>query len=214
MGPVAGGLVVDFATVFGLIFIFEVFDRTNFAVIGLSGKHRHTIVWAGAAVAFVVSTAISVAIGEVIVSALPAYLPYVKILGGAILVAFGVRGLLGHEEEKGTEAEERIERELGPRKVWLTSFSVILFLEMGDNTQILTIVLIGQIRDALLVFVAASLALVSVATVGATSGNFLKTRVPAERLERVLSLILILVGAATLTLGVLELAKVALPTWL
>lgn len=199
--------------VFGAIFAFEIVDRTNFAVIALSAKHRHTHVWMGAASAFVVSTAISVAIGYVVVSYLLAYLPWVKIVGGAILAAFGVRALLRLEGPEAEKAEREAEASLSRREVWSVAFTLILFLEMGDNTQVLTILFVASLGNWVLVFVAAVLALVSVAAIGATSGNYLKARISPDRLERLLGAILIVVGAVTMLLGVLQLLKVPLPSW-
>ena len=202
---VAAGLLV-YATIFG----FELVDRTHFAVIGLAGRHGRGPVWLGAAAAFVVASAIAVAIGYLFVALLPGYLPWVKIAGGTVLVAFGVRGVLrAADAEEDVPAERRAA--LGRWTVPLTAFGTVLFLEMGDNTQILTIVFVGALRAPLLVFVAACLALVSVAAIGATGGGLLRRRVSPARLERALGWILIAVGAVTIALGALPLLGQPVP---
>ncbi len=203
-----GGLVALGLTVFAVIFLFEIVDRTNFATISLAGKHPAKQVWTGAALAFTVSSAISVGIGAVVVAYLPAYLMWVKLLGGAILIAFGLRAVLGGD---GEEEERSAEEKLGPvppRRVVLTAFALILFLEMGDNTQILTFEFVAYAGPSpgavvlLVVFVAATLALWCTAAVGALSGRFLRSRVPAEKLERVLGAILVAIGAVTIALAI------------
>lgn len=199
-------LLASALTVFGVIFLFEIVDRTNFGVIGLSTKHPHKVVWLGAASAFIVSTVISVGLGELIFDYLFADLVYIKVVGGIILVAFGLRGLLSSQEAVAEKAEEEVEATLSPRQVWLTAFTLILFLEMGDNTQILTFEMLwgwGSLPPVPwpVVFVAASLALIVVAAIGATSGNFLKSRVPADKLNKLLSVVLVIVGCATILLA-------------
>ncbi|MCI4335088.1 MAG: TMEM165/GDT1 family protein [Thermoplasmata archaeon] len=189
------------ALVFGILFAFELVDRTNFGVIALSARHPPNEVWLGASLAFVASTILSVAIGVVAISFLAHYLVWVKVAGGLILGVFGVRGLLhgsGVDEEK-TEREHDVP--LTRSQVRALAFGLILFLEMGDNTQILTILFVASTGDPLLVFVAAVLALVSVAAIGSRSGEFLRTRVPAERLERILAGLLLLIGILTVLLA-------------
>ncbi|MCI4346824.1 MAG: TMEM165/GDT1 family protein [Thermoplasmata archaeon] len=192
-----GALLLQAGGVFAIIFGFELVDRTNFGVVALSAKHSPSDVWMGAALAFVASTAISVGIGIVAISYLAPYLVWVKVAGGLVLLGFGVRGLLLARKGDSPETEDRSDQPLGPTQVRLLAFSLILFLEMGDNTQVLTILFVASTRNPLLVFVAAALALISVAAIGARSGEFLRTRVPAERLERLLAMILVVVGVLT-----------------
>lgn len=210
----AADLLDSALLVFATIFAFELVDRTNFAVVGLAVRHDPALVWLGAVGAFFVSSMLAVAIGYVLVAVVPAYLAYVKIVGGLVLVVFGVRGWVGRTEEARASARSGGEGEVAPRKVWLAAFSVVLFLEMGDNTQVLTILLVGQTREAVVVFVAAWLALISVAAIGASGGRALRTRVAAERLNRLLSAMLMAVGAFTLALGLLALVRVPLPGWI
>lgn len=204
----AAGLLV-FATIFG----FELVDRTNFAVIGLASRFDPRRVWMGAAGAFVVASVISVALGYALLAAVPSYLPLVQVAGGSVLVAFGVRAFYRADETRAERREVDPGSVARPR-VALTAFGTVLLLEMGDNTQILTILFVGEVKDVALVLVASCLALVSVAALGATSGNLLRKRISARTLERLLAGILIVVGAATLALGVLELLRVRLPVLL
>lgn len=198
-------LLTEGLTVFAVIFLFEIVDRTNFAMVSLSGKHPPLEVWTGAALAFVVSSAISVAVGAAIVHLLPTYLVWVKVAGGAILIAFGAREILGKEEEaEEASAEDRLGRSLPPGKVRLTAFALILFLEMGDNTQILTFEFVASAGAApglsvlLVIFVAATLALWCTSAVGARSGAFLRKRVPVDRLEKFLGGVLVVIGLLTI----------------
>ena len=197
-------LLTEGLTVFAVIFLFEIVDRTNFAMVSLSGKHPPFQVWTGAALAFVVSSAISVAVGAAIVHLLPTYLVWVKVAGGTVLIAFGAREVLEKEEEEEVHAEARLGDALPPGRVRLTAFALILFLEMGDNTQILTFEFVASAGASpgpgvlLVIFVAATLALWCTSAVGARSGAFLRQRVPVDRLEKVLGGILVVIGLLTI----------------
>jgi putative Ca2+/H+ antiporter (TMEM165/GDT1 family) len=194
---VISALLTQAVGVFAVIFAFELVDRTNFGIVALSAKHSPSDVWTGAALAFVLSTLISVGIGLIAISFLAPYLTWVKVAGGLILILFGVRGLAKRGAEEDAE-EKADDTPLRPSRVRLLAFSLILFLEMGDNTQILTILFVASTRNPLLVFVAAVLGLVAVAAIGVRSGEFLRSRVPAERLEKLLAAILVVVGSLTI----------------
>jgi putative Ca2+/H+ antiporter (TMEM165/GDT1 family) len=212
----SGSLLFLGLEVFGVIFLFEIFDRTNFSVIGLASRHAPRDVWLGAAGAFAVSSAISVAVGAVLVSTLPAYVTYIRIAAGVLLLAFGVRTLLSDSEKEGEALAEKEERRLSPWKVWSIAFALILLMEMGDNTQILTFEFVAAAGAGaselvlVTIFLAATFALWSVAAVGSRSGAFLRSRVPAERLERVMGSALVIVGIVTIlwALGVLPLPSI------
>lgn len=190
--------------VFAVIFLFEIVDRTNFAIVGLAGKHPPRDVWVGAAGAFAVSSVISVGIGLAALTYLPAYLVWIRVVGGIVLIAFGLRSLLKDEEKEVEEAEARFEPTPARSKVWATAFALVLFLEMGDNTQILTFEFVAAAGSSpgtallLVILVSAMLALWSVASIGATAGRFLRERIPAEQLERLLGGILVVVGVLTI----------------
>ncbi len=197
-------LLTEGLTVFAVIFLFEIVDRTNFAMVSLSGKHPPLQVWTGAALAFVVSSAISVAVGAAIVHLLPSYLLWVKVAGGAILIAFGAREIWEKEEVEEVHAEDRLGGVLPPGRVRMTAFALILFLEMGDNTQILTFEFVASAGSApglvvlLVIFAAATLALWCTSAIGARSGAFLRKRVPVDLLEKLLGGILVVVGLLTI----------------
>lgn len=203
-----GGLLV-----YGTILGFELIDRTNFAVIGLAARHEPRAVWYGATIAFLITSAFAVVVGYVIVTELPAYLPWLKVVGGAILIAYGVHGFLVRAVKAEVEVASSPST-LSRGGVVTRALGLVLLLETGDNTQILTILFVGGVGNAFVVFLAAFAALSTAAAIGATNGAYLKRRLPPARLERILSSILIVVGAVTLSLGVLELAHVALPSWL
>ncbi|MDG6898718.1 MAG: TMEM165/GDT1 family protein [Nitrososphaerota archaeon] len=200
------GILSGGAAVFATFFAFELTDRTNFGVIGLAGKHDPRWVWTGAAMAFVVSTAIAIAIALTTETFFGGYLDYLKIAGGVVLVAFGLRTLLHQEEAVAKNAERSIEKADSRDSGLQSAFLLILFLEMGDNTQFLTIEFVWNgLASWQVIFLSASLALVSVAAIGASGGRYLKTKLSPERLETVMGSALVITGIATIVLAGLSL---------
>ncbi len=83
-----------FLTTFGIMFLAEIGDKTQLAVISLSSRYRSPwIVFAGAAVAMVAATAFGVAIGRFIPVLLGENV--VRIVSGGLFVLFGVLILFG-----------------------------------------------------------------------------------------------------------------------
>jgi Ca2+/H+ antiporter, TMEM165/GDT1 family len=183
VGPVA------FATVFVVILGFEFADRTNFALIGLAARERPVSVWAGAAAAFVVTSALAVAIGAALLDVLGGQLVYLRLGGGLLLLAYAAYLLLVPEKTESVRAA---------RSAGLTAFLLILLLELGDTTMILTMNFVFTLNDPVLVGVAAALGLITVAATACFIGSRLGTRIDPRRLERFVIVVLTAVGALTI----------------
>ena len=83
-----------FLTSFGIMVLAEIGDKTQLAVISLAGRFRSPwIVFAGAALAMVVATAVGVAVG----SFLPTVLgeKVVRYVSGGLFILFGLLILIG-----------------------------------------------------------------------------------------------------------------------
>jgi putative Ca2+/H+ antiporter (TMEM165/GDT1 family) len=81
-------------TSFGIMFIAELGDKTQLAVISLAARYRSPwIVFAGAAAAMIAATAIGTAVG----SFLPALIgeQSVRYISGGLFILFGVLILIG-----------------------------------------------------------------------------------------------------------------------
>lgn len=181
--------VVAFATVFVVIGGFELADRTNFALIGLAAREPPRSVWVGAASAFVVTTVLSVAIGAALLELLGGQVLYLRLGGGVLLLAYAAYLAVVPEKRETVRAA---------RSAGLTAFVLILLLELGDTTMILTMNFVFSLRDVVLVGVAAGLALVTVAASACFIGSRLGTRIDPRRLERWVIVVLAVVGVATI----------------
>ena len=150
------------ATVFGVIFLSELPDKTALASLILGSRYRPAYVFAGVAAAFAVHVGLAIAAGSVL-SLLP-HRPLEIVV--AVLFALGAVLLLrGRHEDGGDEHTELHGGEPGFRRVAWMSFGVILVAEFGDLTQIATATLAARYHDPLSVGVGAVLALWAVAGV-------------------------------------------------
>ncbi|MBR9814606.1 TMEM165/GDT1 family protein [bacterium] len=84
-------------------------------------------------------------------------------------------------------------------KLTLTVFATVLFAEMGDKTQLATLLFsadgsVGRWR----IFVAASLALILATAIGVIGGAWVSRLVPAQSLQQIAGVGFVLIGFWTL----------------
>jgi putative Ca2+/H+ antiporter (TMEM165/GDT1 family) len=184
-----GVLVVSFLLVFAVIGGTELIDRTTFAVMGLASRHKPGAVWAGASLAFVITTTLAVVVGTALLDALGGHVIYLRLGGGLFLLGYAAYLLLVPESQR---------RAPTGRSTLSTAFLLILLLELGDTTMIFTIVLVSTQPNPLVVGVAAALALIAVAGFSSLLGARLGARVEPAVLERAVVVILTIVGVLTI----------------
>lgn len=198
------------ASVFGVIAVAELPDKTMIATLVMGSRNRPVLVWAGASAAFVVHAAVAVAAGHLILllphRALEGVTTALFLAGALFLLLVPER----REEEIGEEAAEhavaqegegasagataagtgaRGDRQQagarrGPWRVVGAAFGVILVGELGDLTQILVLNLAARYREPVAVFVGAVTALMAVAALGAWGGRALLRWLPLSMIRR------------------------------
>jgi putative Ca2+/H+ antiporter (TMEM165/GDT1 family) len=194
--------LVEGIAIFAVVAALQLPGKSNFGVITLSTRHPHRDVFVGASVGLGAATAVSVTIGYGAETVLGPYLLWVKVVGGLVLVAFGVREILRvptpvHEPGEGTPAAAHT-----AGQVRTVALGLAFLLEMGDNTQILAIVFVASTGNVLLVYAAATAALIMITAVSSRGAGYLREHVPEERLRVVLGGLLIAVGLLTLLFSV------------
>lgn len=185
----ASSVLFIFGFVFAVIGGLELLDRTSFALIAYSSKHPPLQTWAGAAVAFLGTTALSVAVGGTLEEAFHRELVWVRIGGGIVLLAYAGYLLFIPEEDRQPPTT---------RSVFAAAFLMIFLLELGDTTMVFTILFSVEFGNLLIVFAAASLALVCVAAFASYLGSRLGARVEPKLLERLVVVILAAAGVLTI----------------
>jgi putative Ca2+/H+ antiporter (TMEM165/GDT1 family) len=79
---------------FLLVFLAEIGDKTQLAIVGLAVREKNPLaVLLGAVGALVITTVVAVALGEAIAKLVP--LHYIRRVAGSVFVLFGVLILLG-----------------------------------------------------------------------------------------------------------------------
>ena len=177
-------------TVFAIVAVAELPDKTMIATLIMGSRARPVLVWLGAVGAFTVHVTLAVVAGRLL-TLLPhttvEIITTVLFLGGAAyLIVVPERS----ETLKG-EREAQPEHAGAPWRVVATAFGVILVGEFGDLTQLLIVNFEARTHEPAAVFVGALAALVSVSALGAFGGRALLKVVPLAVVRRVGGLVLL-----------------------
>jgi Ca2+/H+ antiporter, TMEM165/GDT1 family len=176
-------------SVFPIIFVGELPDKTMFASLLMATRGRPLQVWLGAAGAFVVHVAIATTIGVAVFRLLPH-----RALDGVVAAVFLASALFAWRE--GTKSEETlVKREIASYRVVTTAFLVIFIAEWGDLTQILTANLAAHYHAPLPVAVGAVLALWCVAAIAVVGGQGVLRLVNVGTVRKVTAVVLVALSA-------------------
>src|SRR5580704_4907607 len=180
------------ATVFAVIFLSELPDKTALASLVLGSRYRPSWVFAGVAAAFAVHVGLALAAGSLL--ALIPHRPLEIVV--AVLFALGAVLLLRGRHDSGDDEHVELNgKEPGFWRVAWTSFAVILVAEFGDLTQIATATLAARYHDPLSVGVGAVLALWAVAALAIAGGRGLLKVIPLTWITRIAAgIMLVLAG--------------------
>ncbi|HEY1817319.1 MAG TPA: TMEM165/GDT1 family protein [Kofleriaceae bacterium] len=184
-----------FATVFGVIFVAELPDKTALAALVLATRHKPLPVWLGASLALTVQSAVAVGAGSLL-SELPRR--YVEIGSGVLFIACGVLMWIRKAEDESHDDKEGV----GFWSSLWTTFAVVFVAEWGDLTQIGTAGLQAKYRSWLIVFGAAALALWCVAAIAVFVGNRAGRLLDPKLTQKIAALIFLAVGVL-LMIGVI-----------
>jgi putative Ca2+/H+ antiporter (TMEM165/GDT1 family) len=181
------------ATVFVLVFLAELPDKTALASLVLGTRYRPSYVFAGAAGAFLVHVGLAIAAGGLL-----SLLPH-RVLEGVVAGLFLIGALLLLRGRHEQEEEEDLEIKQGTEPTFLrvasTAFLVILVAEFGDLTQILTANLAARYQhDLLSVAVGAVLGLWAVAGLAIVGGRGLLKVVPLTVITRIAAVIMLVLA--------------------
>ena len=86
------------------------------------------------------------------------------------------------------------DNKLGFNTILLSTFTTVFLAELGDKTQLATLLLSAQSGEPWLVFIGAALALICSSLVGVLVGRWLSTILPPERLEQMAGFLMVGLG--------------------
>jgi putative Ca2+/H+ antiporter (TMEM165/GDT1 family) len=187
------------ATVFAVIFLSELPDKTALASLLLGSRYRPIWVFAGVAAAFTVHVGLAIAAGSLLT-----LLPHrpLEIIVSVLFAAGAILLLRGRHEGGDEHAEINSGHEPGFWRVAWTSFGIILVAEFGDLTQIATATLAARYHDPLSVGVGALLALWSVAALAIVGGRSLLKVIPLTWITRAAAVIMLVLAGVSLAAAI------------
>jgi putative Ca2+/H+ antiporter (TMEM165/GDT1 family) len=181
------------ASVFGVVFVAELPDKTALAALVLATRHRPVPVFLGAASALTIQSAVAVAAGH-LVSLLPAR-PVHVFAGALFLLSALLMWRRGNDE-----AEEGASRDGAAgfwRSTWLV-FGVVFIAEWGDLTQLATAALAARYRSPFVVFAGATLALWAVTGIAVFVGHRAGKLLDPDLTRRIAAVLFGVIGGALL----------------
>lgn len=186
-----------FLATFFLLTISELGDKTQLAIILLTAKSKKpVIVFVAAMTGFILINGVGVLIGQIIVQFVPFL--FIRFATGIIFIVFGVILLV---KSKNTSDEKINDESLmvdQHSSLFLTAFTFVALAELGDKTQIITILLVAnyQLPFVVLLGVLSGLALVS--GIGVLLGESFSRIISPKMLHIVSGIIFIVFGLLTL----------------
>jgi putative Ca2+/H+ antiporter (TMEM165/GDT1 family) len=200
------------ALTFGLIFVAELGDKTQLAVITQTCKYRRPWpVFAGASLALALVTLIGALGGQVLSRFISPLI--LKWIAAAAFVVMGL--LIAREAARSSGEAIGAACELGSvdddcslwEKIWNwkafgSTFGLLFVAELGDKTQLAVLSMASQHGAPWLVFAGGAAALMAVTALGAVGGQWLCQLIP-ERLILWISSVAFVVMGILMGTGVL-----------
>jgi Ca2+/H+ antiporter, TMEM165/GDT1 family len=175
-------------SVFVVIFIAELPDKTALASLVLATRHPPLPVWLGSSLALTVQSVVAVTCGSLL-SLLPARAVHVG--SGVVFLISAIFMWRRHDEADG-DAEDG---KLGFWRTLGTTFGVVFIAEWGDLTQIGTAALAARYRAPLPVFLGSMVALWAVAGLAVFVGNRAGKLLDPNLTKRIAAVVFAIVGA-------------------
>jgi putative Ca2+/H+ antiporter (TMEM165/GDT1 family) len=182
-----------FLSVFAVIFVAELPDKTALAALVLATRYRALPVFLGTALALTVQSAIAVAAGGLF-ALLPTKVVHI---GAGVVFLVSAIFMWRRKEEEEPETKDGGKPVGFMRALW-TVFTVVFIAEWGDLTQIATAGFAARYHAPFTVFCAATAALWVVAAIAVFVGNRAGKLLNPRVTQRVAAVLFAAVGVALL----------------
>jgi Ca2+/H+ antiporter, TMEM165/GDT1 family len=191
---------------FGLLFVAELGDKTQLAVITQVCKHRRPWhVFLGGALALAAVTGLGVAFGQLLSALVPDQV--MRRVAAAAFIVMGLLILYDLIRTRGIISASACEcpvdgsdATLCRRQNWLafsSTFGLLFVAELGDKTQLATLSMASKTDSPWPVFVGAAVALAAVTGLGALFGQGICRLVPERVLRLASSVAFVIMGGLT-----------------
>ena len=88
--------------------------------------------------------------------------------------------------------------------ILITSFSTIFLAELGDKTQLATLILSAQSGRPIIIFIGAALALISTSLLGVLIGRWIANNLPRQRFTVISGIIMLSLGIYLVIQGFID----------
>ena len=111
---------------------------------------------------------------------------------------------MGQSKQKSKEENQESKDASTFFSILITSFSTIFLAELGDKTQLATLILSAQSGRPLIIFIGAALALVTTSLLGVLVGRWIANNLPRQRFTLVSGIIMLSLGIFLVSQGFFE----------
>jgi putative Ca2+/H+ antiporter (TMEM165/GDT1 family) len=184
-------------TVYGVVFVAELPDKTALAALVLATRHKAMPVFLGSAAALAVQSLVAVAAGQLL-TLLPAR--PVHVVAGVVFLVSAIVMWMRHEDADEVRPDDS--KMTGFWSSTWTVFGIVFIAEWGDLTQLTTGALAARYAAPVAVFLGATAALWTVAALATFVGGRVGKLLSGSLLQRIAATLFALVGVA-LVVGVL-----------
>ena len=191
---------------YGIIFVAELGDKTQLIVLTLATKgFDKKMLSLGATVGF----AVIVFLGGIIAMLLANYidLNLLSLISGVIFLIIGSIQIIKiiKDRKKGVCETNIVSDNEIPKLKSTNSFLIGLFsiviMELGDKTQLMTIILASTSASIVGTLLGSWLALSSLAIIGAIAGEYLSKKLSKEKIDIIASALFVVIGILIIVLS-------------
>lgn len=176
-------IIKALASSFGLVFIAELGDKSQIAILTLSARFGFLPVYAGAGTAFIILNILAVSVGTVLYSFIPEDI--VRYIAAGIFILFGLLSFKPEKDDKGLEKG---------KNPFVKSFLAVFLMEFGDKTQLSLIALSAKYSEPIWVFLGGTAALLLASAIGALVGKGLGKVIPMKWINWLSGIVFIIFG--------------------
>ena len=191
-------------TTFGLVFVAELGDKTQLAVLTQTCKHRRPwAVFLGASLALLAVTALGAAGGQLVSRLVPLHV--LRWVAAAAFIVMGV--LVAREAAKGRgdavdgecaldDEDQELDGATAGRagQAFAATFGLLFVAELGDKTQLAVLSMASKSAAPWLVFAGGAMALVAVTALAVVGGEGLCRIIPQRVLLWVSAVAFVVMG--------------------
>ena len=109
------------------------------------------------------------------------------------------------QSNSNSDQESSLQEDSNPfLSILITSFSTIFLAELGDKTQLATLILSAQSGRPIIIFIGAALALISTSLLGVLIGRWIANNLPRQRFTLISGIIMLSLGIYLVTQGFID----------